>query len=99
MTKLLERPTTCIPFPADDYLDSEGIIWSYIQKKVYVQGFESLAKGSSVSKSSVLYKLSPFIGSDVLMRVKGRLVYSSESYNYTISIRLFCLEEILQLKI
>ena len=41
MTNLLERPTTVIQFPADDYLDSEGIIWSYIQKKVYVQGFES----------------------------------------------------------
>ena len=54
----------------------------YIQKKVYVQEFECVFKGSSAAKRSVSCKLSPSISYDSLMRVKGRLGYSSESYEY-----------------
>ena len=51
-----------------------------------VQGFEyqeeiqALKQGAALPKKSTLYKLSPFIAADGLLRVQGRLQFSASTY-------------------
>ena len=43
------------------------------QRSLYPVEYTSLARGQSVSKSSTIYKLGPFMSEDGLIRMKGRL--------------------------
>lgn len=51
------------------------------QVQSYPQEVEGLQTGVSVSKKSKIYKLSPFLDEDGLLRVKGRLDFSELSYD------------------
>ena len=51
-----------------------------VQQQEYGPEFEALLKGHQVSKSSSISKLSPFVGKDGLLRVKGRLEFAELTY-------------------
>lgn len=52
---------------------------TYVQNQVFFQEIKDLEKAGIVSKGSPLAKLTPFIGKDNLLRVKGRLQFSDLS--------------------
>ena len=51
-----------------------------VQQEAYGFEFSVLKEGQEVSKSSSLYKLSPYMGKDNLLRVTGRLQASQLSF-------------------
>lgn len=53
----------------------------HIQRVEYAAEWDCLREGKSLPKKFSLHKLSPFIGEDGLMRIKGRLQLSSLSYD------------------
>lgn len=50
------------------------------QYQAFLQEIEDLKKGTPVSKRSKIYKLSPYLDDDGLLRIKGRLDYSDMSF-------------------
>lgn len=50
------------------------------QKSYFPEDYKRLQKGEAVQKSSALHKLDPMMGSDGLIRVKGRLQQSDLEY-------------------
>ncbi len=50
-----------------------------VQVEQYSREFEALNGGRSVPKTSSIFKLSPFVGKDGLLRVQGRLQFSELS--------------------
>jgi hypothetical protein len=52
-----------------------------VQRQSFPEEVESLQKGESVSRKSKIYKLSPFLGDDGLLRVRGRLDHADLSYD------------------
>ena len=52
-----------------------------VQEQSYHEELASLAEGCSVSQRSSIFRLSPFIGDDGLLRVKGRLQFSGICWN------------------
>jgi hypothetical protein len=56
-------------------------LFRFVQKSTYSKEIELLKKGKTVSSSSSLYKLGPFIGKNDLLRIKGRLQLADLSYD------------------
>ena len=52
------------------------VLLSSVQKQVFKDEYEALAQAQTVPKKSPLFKLSPFMGSDGLIHVGGRLQHS-----------------------
>jgi len=73
------------PRPVDLSLEElekakQVLLWD-AQLQVYPEEYADLQMGASVSKKSPLYKLTPFLGKDGLLRVKGRLDFADMSYD------------------
>ena len=61
------------PLTSDELADAKLPMWRYVQREVYGNEIERLKRGVSLLKASPLLKLSPFIDSQGLLRVGGRL--------------------------
>ena len=68
------------PFTADILAQAENKVWLLIQKMSYEEQVNLLSGGGKLRHSDPLYKLSPFIDEDGLMKVGGRLGYCEEPY-------------------
>nr|XP_012215647.1 PREDICTED: uncharacterized protein LOC105668051 [Linepithema humile] len=66
---------------SDEFLKAELFWLQYVQQRSFASELKSLKKGSSVSQSSPLKALSPFIGEDFLLRFGGRLKNSALGYD------------------
>ena len=56
------------------------VLFREVQRQSFTQEFEDLQKGDSVSRRSKIFKLSPYLEKDGLLRIKGRLDYSDMSF-------------------
>lgn len=65
----------------DELNSARSVLIRCTQQQEYGSELESLHKGHLVAKSSSIAKLSPFIGEDGLLRVKGRLEFAELSYD------------------
>ena len=73
--RLLSEPSL------DELCEAKRQLFCLTQKQAFPEIFEALMNGKSVPKTSSLAQLTPFIGPDGLIRVKGRLQFSSLSYD------------------
>jgi hypothetical protein len=62
--------------------DAKTSLFKLVQSEAFSLELKCLTKGEPLSKSSSILKLSPFLGDDGLLRIKGRLQLSD-----------FCFEE------
>jgi len=71
---------TVVPFTNDDLRNSELAIWRFIQGECFSGQLQSLRRGHQLRREDKLFKLSPVLGNDGIIRVGGRLEFSSENY-------------------
>jgi hypothetical protein len=64
----------------EELSDARIQLFRHIQEVEYCFELKALRQGQSISKSSSLDQLGPFLGSDGLLRVKGRIQHSELSY-------------------
>ena len=63
----------------NELCQAKVVLLKSVQEQNYHEELASLAEGRSVSQRSYIFRLSPFIGDDGLLRVKGRLQFSGLS--------------------
>ena len=73
--RLLSEPSL------DELCEAKRQLFCLTQKQAFPEIFEALMNGKAVPKTSSLAQLTPFIGPDGLIRVKGRLQFSSLAYD------------------
>ncbi|XP_037827797.1 uncharacterized protein LOC119615892 [Lucilia sericata] len=61
--------------------NSKAVLIRLTQRAYYAEEYEDLSKSIAISKKSSLITLNPFLDSNGLLRVNGRLVNSSMSYD------------------
>ena len=69
------------PISVRELQEPEIAIAAYIQTSEYNETLNSLKKCGTLKRSDKLYKLNPFVGEDVLLRMKGRSRWSSVPSN------------------
>lgn len=67
-----------LSFP--ELCEAKVSLFRCVQRQEYSEEYRSLTTGQSVSRKSSIFKLSPFLDSEGLMRVQGRLQFSGLSY-------------------
>ena len=65
----------------EELIQAKGALIGLVQEETYSQEIGDLKKGSQVSRKSSIYKFSPFLDEDCLLRVKGRLDCTDLSYS------------------
>ena len=60
--------------------DAKFQLLMHVQKKAFPEELKALGNGKDVGRSSSIFKLSPCVGRDGLLRVEGRLQFSGLSY-------------------
>ncbi|XP_031637273.1 uncharacterized protein LOC116349812, partial [Contarinia nasturtii] len=80
MIKTKEK--VCSTFIAHaDYLEAQAIWIKYHQQKYFAGDIELLKNGKSLSRDSIIVKMSPFVDGDGLLRVGGRIKRSMMSFD------------------
>ena len=76
------RRRTCYkhPFGGDLLGRAETAVWRYVQSSWFAEEARILSGGKQLGRRDPLSKLCPFIDSDGLIRVGGRLSYCHDSY-------------------
>ncbi|XP_017797015.1 PREDICTED: uncharacterized protein LOC108578238, partial [Habropoda laboriosa] len=64
-----------------ELLKAHQVIIKYLQKRSFAKELETLRKFKTVKKDSAIFSLSPFIDSEGILRVGGRLQYSDLEYS------------------
>ena len=70
-----------VPLSVEDLEESETYILKYVQNRMYSKELKSLSSGVTVSKDSSVRGLDPFVDSDGLLRVGGRIKGSNLVYD------------------
>ena len=65
----------------EEFGHAEIVLLRLVQKEQFSEEFECLENGKSISKSSVLFKLQPFIDNQGLLRMRGRIQLSPLSFD------------------
>jgi len=68
------------PLSLDELVQAKVWMIGVVQKEAYPEEFQALEKKEQVSRKSTIYKLSPYVGKDGLLRVRGRLQCADLTY-------------------
>ncbi|XP_055850540.1 uncharacterized protein LOC129915103 [Episyrphus balteatus] len=69
------------PLQSDELISTQNQIIKFVQKECFPEEISSLENKKSIPKSSHIRSLNPFIASDGMLRVGGRLTNSTLSFN------------------
>ena len=64
----------------EEFENAEIVVFSCIQRQFYSTELSALLKNGSCPRNSCIFQLTPFLGPDGLLRVKGRLQFSDLAF-------------------
>ena len=65
----------------EELQDARRLLLQQVQEQEFPDELRALRQGQSISKSSPLFKLTPYIAEDVLLQMEGRLQFSHLSFD------------------
>ena len=80
-TRITKTSNKSGPLTAEDIVEAEKLMIRLVQRSDFPQEVAHLQDGKPVEKSSILYQFQPFLDSDGIMRVKGRLEKADLPYD------------------